>query len=210
MVRVLDPIVNIMRCSVAVPLGKLPPVDAALGMAFGQRPNGECTTATESVALTVLQAYQDKHARRMIFCGGANEAGITEAHAMATSAIVHSRSPLNSSHISMIAQPDVRSWGLNVISGFIEKNRDFEVLIQLVDSEFTKHNIRSVALVAHPLQLQREYMSFRRRFPRVTFYPVESARVYDPRSTQWRVRAEWRFIFWEMIARTAHKLTGKI
>jgi len=199
------PIGNLMRDPKAAALTRsqaLPVADAAIAFAFAQSKDGSVNLPTRSIVEKAAQLKRDVLAQRLIFFGSSHANNITEARAMADKA---RRSGIVSEVISEVAKPILPCSSDSGLA-LADKYTDMVLLGQ----ELKRLNVRSAYVVAHPLHLWRARLLCEKRFPDVTFYPVEAERSYDWGSNQLRCRAEIFFIPWNILAFIEHYLRGKI
>lgn len=191
---IVQPLGNLMRSCRAEELAKLqelPAADAVIAMAFAQRRNGLVNLPTLSIVERTVQLNRMGLAPRLIFFGSSRENNITEARAMRMKA---GKLGVENETMSEVADDII----------------DRELDMVLLGQELDRLGINSSYLVAHPLHLGRAYMHCKKRFPNVTFYPVEAERLYDWESNQLRCRAEIFFIPWNICAFTVRFLTREI
>lgn len=192
--RIIHPFGSLMRSRQAITLAnsiELPVADSAIAMAFAQRQDGLVNLPTLSIVERTVQLYRMGLAQRLIFFGSSHENNITEARAM------HMKAG------KLGAENEIMS---EVAGDIVDKELDMILLGQELD----RLSIKKSYLVAHPLHLLRIYLHCKKRYPNVTFYPVEAERLYDWESNQLRCRAEILFIPWNICAFIEHFLTGKI
>ncbi len=190
--KIVRPFGSLMRCRQRV----LPDhkADIAFLMAFDLRKNGELNYPTASIVINAFELYEKGLIRKIFSCGGSSQSGVTEADAMA---LKLRKLGVSSDNIVTIQEP----------AGQV---RNFQAFMGLVGEELSGFNVKTSYLIAHPLQLGRSYLVFKKRFPDVTFYPLEATRVYDWGSGQLRVRSEALFIPWNIAALVEHKIHKKI
>lgn len=199
--------------------------DVILALAVAQRPDGGPSLATRAVAERAVELFGKTSAGVLILSGGARvvpkleatrstgdsndlppgftragrldlgaQAGISEARAMRT--VV---STLGVTEDVVLDEAECHRRGTH------HQPVTFASILSGRVAGRVSADCR-VILVAHPRHLPRALWLFRRALPTMRFYAANADEIYDPLSTQWRLRGRWRFCLWNLLASVHHLL----
>ena len=159
-------------------------VDIVVGFGIGMRADGSPSSLSRSVATRCAELYEARLARMIVFTGGSKENGVTEAEAMKKVAMSFGvpKEAIRTENLSKNTQQNALNvWDLVRFRVFGE-NMSFAVVGQRLHAGRCYDALRRVVPKSSPVFLLKAY------------YPA-----YDPKATQKRLRAEWRFLPWEIV-----------
>lgn len=181
--------------------------DFIVGHGIGMRANGEPSLLTRAVAQKCVEVWKEKGGK-IIFTGGAKEAGVSEAEAMrkiALEAGVPAEAIL-AEISSLNTYENVRN-SLKIIIEVDPLARDFFRKIVVVGWKF--HLGRCLALWKNALT----YYLLGYKRSQGLFWDIRGLKAYsgwDPLATQKRLHGLWRFLVWNLMAWVYFKLRGWI
>lgn len=163
-------------------------VNLAVGFGIGMRKDGSPSLLSQGVARHCVMLYKAGMAKKILFSGGSEGGGVTEASAMKSVALamgVRDEDALVEEY-----SRNTHSNALNVVrmvKGIASQQRDTPACI-------------SIATVGQSLHARRCYACLKKVAPKNwAIFRLKATCHYDSFCTQRRLSAEWKFLPWELV-----------